>query len=73
VPKSKIIRTTLGTTTVLATKVITGADSVGAPAQSLRVELQGKLTKRYVGATIESDASATDQSEPPWAVFRVVT
>jgi hypothetical protein len=59
-----------GTTTVLATKVITGAD--GAPAQSLRVELWGKLTKRYVGATIESDATAAVQAEPQWAIFRVV-
>jgi hypothetical protein len=60
-----------GTTNVLATKVVTGAGGVGAPAQSLRVELL-RLDKRYVGATIASSASAGIQSPAPWAIFRVV-
>jgi hypothetical protein len=61
-----------GTTTVLGTLVITGANGLGAPPQSLRVELPGVLSQRYIGATVASGASVGVQAEPPWAFFRVV-
>ena len=45
----------------LGTKVLTGADGVGAGADELRVGLSGAL-KRYVRAKIVSSASTTDGS-----------
>jgi hypothetical protein len=57
--------------TIIGTLVITGAGGMGAPAQSLLVPMRDN--KRYVGAAMESGDTTGDQSDAPWAYFRVVT